>query len=117
MEAAKHQVILLRNNSGALPDSTGRVVRYGLGNISKKKNEEFKSSDYIAITPVLITPDMVGKTIGVFTAVEVKEENWTFNPKDKREAAQKNFIDFVTARGGLAGFCNNVDTLLRIIKK
>lgn len=31
-------------------------------------------ADIIACVPILITPDMVGKTIGVFTSLEVKRE-------------------------------------------
>ena len=52
---------LFRNNSGACVDATGRLVRYGLGNISKKHSDKFKSADLIGITKVIITPDMVGK--------------------------------------------------------
>lgn len=117
LEAPKHNVTLLRNNSGAFTDASGRTVRFGLGNDSKQINERFKSSDLIGITPVLITPDMVGKVIGVFTAVECKKEEWKFKGYEKREQGQKNFIDFVIARGGLAGFANSVDSFKKIIGK
>jgi len=109
---------LMRNNSGAFKDETGRVVFFGLGNTSKKRNDEIKSSDLIGITSVVITPDMVGKTIGVFTAIEVKKEDW--NPTktlDKREIAQKRFIDWVISMGGLAGFANNIDKLPSIFRR
>jgi hypothetical protein len=107
---------LFRNNSGAFTDSTGRNVRYGLANESKKKNEEFKSSDRIGFTEVLITPEMVGKVIAVFTAIETKRSSWTF-PKNlsKREIGQKNFIDFILSRGGIAGFANSVESFKKII--
>ena len=86
----------MRNNSGALPDRTGRVVRYGLGNVSKTYTDKVKSSDLIGITKVVITPSMVGKTLGVFTAVEVKKEDWDEGKKfDTREIAQNNFINWV----------------------
>ncbi|MFM6929356.1 MAG: hypothetical protein ACKOX6_12890 [Bdellovibrio sp.] len=110
MEAPKLRSILLRNNSGALKDVNGRTVRFGLGNISKRVNETFKSSDLIGITSVVITPEMVGQTIGIFTAAEVKKEDWCFNPNDTHEAAQKNFLDFVIKKGGIGFFANNVDT-------
>lgn len=111
MEAPKMNSILLRNNSGALKDATGRVVRYGLGNNSKSVNETFKSSDLIGITSIVITPEMVGQTIGVFTAVEVKKENWKpFQPSNTRETGQGNFLNFVATKGGIAFFTNSIDT-------
>jgi hypothetical protein len=116
MEAPKFGSILLRNNSGALKDATGRLVRYGLGNTSEKVNKNIKSSDLIGITPVTITPEMVGQVVGVFTAIEVKKEDWHYKG-DERETAQKNFIDFIKSKGGLAGFCKSVDDFRSIIKR
>jgi hypothetical protein len=74
LEAARLNVFLFRNNSGAWKDAVGRVIWYGLGSFKKKDN--FKSGDYVGITPVLITPDMVGAVIGVFTNIEMKESDW-----------------------------------------
>ena len=116
IESAKHGEVLLRNNSGALSDETGRLVRYGLGNISDRINAEFKSSDLIGIKPVLITKEMVGTTVGVFMAVEVKRENWTLNLKDKRECAQNKFLQWVKDRGGIGLFANSVDSFLKQMK-
>src|SRR5690606_36770808 len=81
MEAMKYDCTLMRNNSGSFKDSTGRAVRFGLGNVSKKHSLKSKSSDLIGITRVVVTSDMVGKTIGVFTAIECKGEGW--NPTKK----------------------------------
>lgn len=117
IEAAKNGCLLMRNNSGALEDTGGRTVRYGLGNISKLHNDNIKSSDLVGITTVVITPDMVGKKIGIFTAIEVKKEDWSETKTlDKRERAQKRFIDLVRSRGGLSGFANNLDSLLKILR-
>lgn len=116
MEAMKYQCTLMRNNSGAAVDNTGRLVRYGLGNISKKHSDKIKSSDLIGITKVVITPDMVGQTLGVFTAIEVKKESWNPEKKlDKRETAQQNFITWVKSLGGYAGFANSVDNLRDVL--
>ena len=65
-----------------------RAVRYGLA---------IGSSDLIGITPVKITPDMVGKTIGVFTGVEVKVDK---NGKYKETEEQKKFGKFIEKNGG-----------------
>lgn len=90
-----------RNNVGAYEDPhTGRWVRYGLCNTSKKENERFKSSDLIGPRPVLITPAMVGTTIGQFAAIECKERGWQFNPKDSHEVAQLRYGQAVVAMGG-----------------
>ena len=117
IEAMKNGCTLMRNNSGSLIDTEGRPVRFGLGNISAKHNENSKSSDLIGITKIVITPDMVGKTVGVFTAVEVKKEGWKESKKfDKREQAQSNFITWVKSLGGFAGFCSDADRVKDILK-
>lgn len=114
---AKHyRCHLMRNNSGALLDDTGRLVRYGLGNSSKQHQERVASSDLIGFTQVEITPDMVGKTLAIFTAIEVKKEAWNENKKfDKRETAQSNFIEFIKLMGGFAGFANSQNKLKEIL--
>lgn len=115
-EAPKFGALLLRNNSGAFYDTRGIPVRYGLGNTSKEMNERFKSSDLIGITPITITPEMVGRTLGVFTAIEVKKPDWKPSLSNKREQGQANFIQWVKSKGGIAGFANSIDSFLAIIR-
>ena len=57
------------------------------------------SSDLIGWTPIVITPDMVGKKVALFTAVEVKLDK---NGKYRATEKQKNFITAVISAGGLA---------------
>jgi hypothetical protein len=102
--AARNGTPLLRNNSGACLDQNGRMIRYGLGNDSAKLNKSFKSSDLIGIWPVTVTPEMVGQTLGVFFAVEVKAPGWKFRQSDKRAVAQQNFLTWVSRHGGVAMF-------------
>lgn len=117
IEAKKFNCTLMRNNSGALKNKNGQPVRYGLGNVSKKRNDKIKSSDLIGITKIVVTQEMVGMTLGIFTATEVKEESWNPDKKlDAREQAQKAFIDWVISEGGLAGFVNSVDKLPTILE-
>ena len=117
IQASHHNCILLRNNSGALLDKDGRLVRFGVGNISKQHQDRIKSSDLLGFTKMVITPDMVGKTVAIFTAVEVKKEAWSPDKKfDKHETAQRNFIDWILANGGMAGFANCVDKLKTILR-
>lgn len=57
------------------------------------------SSDLIGVTRVAITPEMVGRTVAVFTAVEVKVG------KDRLSKEQKQFLELVKAWGGIALEC------------
>ena len=118
-----------RNNVGACTDDTGRMIRYGLGNDSAQLNAEIKSSDLIGITPTLITPDMVGYWLGVFTAYEVKPSGWRMPTpiagrafKDqpdatKRALAQQRFHDIVRAACGYAGFVTDPRDIYGIIRR
>ena len=116
IESMRHKCVLMRNNSGAFKDETGRLVRFGLGNLSSK--QQTKSSDLIGITEVLITQEMVGQTLGVFTAIEVKEESWNANKKlNEREEKQNNFLLFVKSKGGIAGFAKSLDDLKEIFRR
>ena len=106
-----------RNNNGACYDKTGRLIRYGLGNDSAKVNKKIKSSDLIGITPVVVTPEMVGQTIGVFTAVECKPSDWKLRASDDRGQAQLMFHMIVHAHGGYAGFATHPSDIERITRK
>lgn len=117
LDAAQIGVDLWRNNVGVLCDRNGRPVRFGLCNDSAALNEKIKSSDYIGITPVLITPDMVGQVFGVFTAIETKDSGWELLPSDDRGLAQQNFHDIVKKAGGFAGFATCVEEFRKIVKK
>lgn len=54
------------------------------------------ASDIIGLQSVTITPDMVGKTVAVFCAYEVKSGT------GRATKEQANFIAFVRSRGGVA---------------
>lgn len=98
---SKDGVVNFRNNTGMVKDpETGRVIRFGLCK---------GSSDVIGITPVVITQDMVGKTVGVFTAVEVKTKN------GRPSKPQLTFIDKIKSMGGFAGIARSVDEALKIV--
>ena len=114
LEAAQTNTDLWRNNSGGFYNDRGGFVRYGLGSFTEK--DELKSSDYVGITPVLITPEMVGTFVGVFTAVEMKPKGWKFNSNDKRSLYQKNFIDIVKSRYAYAGFAQDIEDYRKIVR-
>jgi len=118
MAARKHyNCTLQRNNSGAFKNSMGRWVRFGLGNLSPINWKTFRSSDYIGPTVITITPEMVGKQVAIFTAIETKAPDWVPAQTGKKyedEQAQANYLNWVKSLGGFAGFANCVDDLKKI---
>ena len=108
LRAAETGTPLLRNNSGAATTAEGRHIRFGLGNDSPEINARFKSSDLIGIWPVVITPEHVGHTMGLFFAVECKAPGWTFSPNDERAVAQARFGQWVANHGGLFRFATDI---------
>jgi hypothetical protein len=104
-----------RNNTGACTDDTGRLIRYGLCNESAQMNAQIKSSDLICIVPITIQPYHVGRTLGIFTAIECKKSGWHLTPGDKRGQAQKRFIDIVHGVGGIGGFATGPEDLAGIL--
>lgn len=118
LDAAQLGDYLWRNNTGAFEDPrTGRWIRYGLCNESKAQNKLVKSPDRVGITTIIITPEMVGQRVGVFTGIETKPTDWIFRPSDERAVAQKAFHDIVINAGGFAGFATSVQDYRKIIGK
>lgn len=98
MEASKHGSRLFRNNRGMFYTMTGQKTRAGL--------EADGASDLVGGTPVLITQDMVGKTVCVLTVAECKVPEWK-GPRTEIEKKQLKFINFVKSMGGIGFFINN----------
>ena len=102
LEAGKRgDIILWRNNVGALRDDNGRVIRYGLANVSKAMNDRIKSADHIGIYRRIIQPPDVGSVIGQFLSIESKREDWRPD-NSPRCLAQTAWGVGVTAWGGVA---------------
>jgi len=104
--SAQDGILLWRNNVGAATDQSGNFFRYGLANDTPQMAKNCKSSDLVGIRPVVITPDMVGQTIGQFVAIECKREGWKYSGSD-RERAQLTFLRLVQAKGGCALFAES----------
>ena len=94
-------VRLWRNNSGALVDQQGRLVRFGLAK---------GSSDLIGLRSLEITPDLVGQRIAQFVALEIKTARGVVSPE------QRAFLALVEQLGGLAAICRSVEAAEQVLK-
>lgn len=113
LAAAQDGVQLLRQNSGALQDRYGQLIRFGLANESKAMNKTYKSGDLVGIRPVVIGPEHIGMTLGVFISLECKNDRWR-GVSNERERAQERWNQWVKQHGGLAGFANSVEMARKI---
>lgn len=68
------------------------------------------SSDTIGLARVIVTPDMVGRPVAAFTAIEVKTKTGRVSPQ------QQKFIGFVRQFGGIAGVARSPEEAVQIIK-
>ena len=85
---------LFRNQVGQLPDPrTGRPVQFGLAR---------GSADLIGWRSLVITPEMVGQRIAVFTSIEVKTPTGRIRPD------QQAWLNTVRNAGGIAGIARSV---------
>lgn len=109
LEYARRGEMLFRNNSGALMDENGRLVRFGLGNDSTAINKRIKSADLIGWRSFVIPPEWVGHRIAQFVARECKPEGWHLTPGDERGQAQERFLQMVREAGGVGEFMTNVE--------
>lgn len=110
LRAATMDGHLWRNQNGAARTDTGSYVRFGLANDSPKLNAVLKSHDLVGWRRRLITPEMIGQTIGQFWSVEVKPPGWR-PTSDKRHAAQSRWAALVERNGGLSQFVTDASQL------
>ena len=113
LRASQWKCRLLKNNSGVAYDSNGRPVFFGLGNEGNKDDDgkhphqRIRTSDGIGYTMVTITPEMVGKQVPIFTAIDYKKSDFIKKvsyPKGTREHGQQHFFNQVIDANGIAGF-------------
>ena len=104
----------------AVTSAGGRLFRNVRGVFYRKGDFEQKfpikvgagpngGSDLIGFVPVLVTPDMVGQTLAVFTAIECKAG------RDTVKKEQADFIGAVRRFGGRAGVARNSADAIKIL--
>lgn len=97
-----------RLEDGSVLIRAARPIALGLGMPDGKPLGG--ASDLQGWSSVLITPEMVGCKVAVFTAIECKESGGGRKSDD-----QRNFIDQVRLAGGIAGFASSVEEALSIV--
>jgi hypothetical protein len=93
---------VFRNNRGRAKavgkDGKPRFIRFGIPEPQgvKETDESKKGGDYIGWTMTEITPDMVGKTVAIFTSVEAKTKH------DVLKRGQVDWHNLVIDCGGIS---------------
>jgi len=84
---SRHGLLVWRNHVGVFRayDDPKRIVKVGIPG----------QPDIMAIKAITITPDMVGKTIGIACQIEVK------TPTGRQSQQQKYWQEAVEQRGGV----------------
>lgn len=90
-----------RLRDGSVMIRNPQVVKYGVGGPG--------GSDTIGWQSVIVTPDMVGQRVAIFSAVEVK------HGRGKPTELQIAFIDTVLRHGGRAGIAYSEDEAKEIL--
>ena len=87
---SKKGYLCWRNQVGLFKTLDGRTVNIGIKG----------SSDLMAVKPTVITPEMVGQTLAVFVAVEVKTATGRQSEPQKKwqKAVEKLGVKYILAR-------------------
>jgi|GWRWMinimDraft_5_1066013.scaffolds.fasta_scaffold14849_2 hypothetical protein len=105
LHLSKAGALSLRYQVGLFYSPAGDPVKIG----------EVGASDLICCVPILITQEMVGKTLGVFAAIETKKIN-DKTAKGRKESQDK-FINRVQALGGIAGIARSTEDVEKLISE
>ena len=90
-----------------------KMIAVNPGDVVIKKARPFHSgfpgwSDLGGWSPLVVTPEMVGQTIAVYTAAEIKVQSAV-------STEQRAFLDAVRKAGGRAGVVRNIEDLSLIL--
>lgn len=112
LAAAKHGCTLFRNNVGVAYQGNSKRLSDGSIHIQNPRILHaglFKGSgDEIGYTPILITSEMVGKYVAVFTSVEVKSGS-------KMSPDQITWLNTINSVGGIAGCAKSPEDVIKLL--
>lgn len=92
---------LFRMQSGSFRAlHSDQVIRVGIPGMS----------DTIGLRRITVTPELLGRSLAVFVAIEVKSKT------GKPHANQLDFVQVVSNLGGYAGIARSVDDARRILR-
>lgn len=112
---SKVKTVVFRNNTGS--GWIGIIISRTANTITLSDYRPLRAgltkggSDLIGWTKVVVTPEMVGKTIAVFTAVEVKTNSGRISND------QKNFLNVLNDSGGFAGIAKNEQESVNLVTR
>lgn len=97
--------LMLRYTVGTFMTMDGRTVKVGQKGVS----------DLIGVISHTVTPEDVGKTIGIFCAMETKQVK-DGTAKDRKEQ-QGRFLSLVNALGGIAGIVRSDEDAIAMVSE
>lgn len=113
IELSKNNVYALRINSGNFWG--GEVLSHNgdmllLKHPTKIAGAPAGTSDIIGCKTVIISQEMVGKTVGIFTCIEVKK------PSEKPKPHQEKYLALMNSRGAIAGVAKSPEEAVSLIE-
>jgi len=71
-------------------------------------------SDTTGMVSRIVTPEMIGQRVAIYTAIEVKSA--TGKTARERRKLQDSFLAMVTGLGGIAGYARNIEEARALIE-
>lgn len=104
---------LFWNGKSEGPYSKHKTIALEPGDVIIRKARRVRSghpgvSDLIGFTKIQITPDMIGREVAIFTAVETK------GPKGRATRQQISFIRMVNEAGGIASIAKKLEDVFKV---
>ena len=120
LEATKRGRFVRVNVGQGWTGKVTRIARRGMvdvdaGDVVIRQARPFQAgppagtADLLGVTRVVVTPEMVGKVIGVATAIETK------TAKGRQRDEQKTFERVMVAQGGLYILARSADDVARML--
>lgn len=120
LKMSEEKCPFFRNNVGT-GWAGSKVVHHGNGSVTVINARPLHaglcvgSSDLIGIIPHTVTQEDVGKTFGIFTALETKQVK--DNTEKKRKESQGNFLRRVNELGGLGAVVRSAEDAESVVRE
>ena len=104
---------LFRNNLGKAWVARGKPVRTD-GGVFLPHGQQYQfglppgSPDLVGIKMIRVSPDMVGRTVGLFLGIEVKV------PGGRVQTDQRRFLEMIKRFGGVSGVAWSIEEAMKV---